>query len=715
MAESREWAPPAPATVAWPAPADARMSLNGIGGFDWDLDSDRMHLDEHALLTVDLRPEDFDGDPKALFSRLEPDERDGPGGRDEAGGVAATIARALGDGHSSFRALGRLTRRDGRRGWVRLQGRIVRDGAGRANRVIGVLSDATDELAEAAQRLREDADRPAESDLVLEVTASLARAVTVRDVTAALTGNRRMDRLGIASLFLGQVEAGRVHIVSDANADSWVPSLQYTRIEDDLPMSEVVRTLAPRFITSGEEFARRYPALWPHVQPLGASSAAYLPLIAQGRPIGALGLLYRRRQGFSPQERHLLIALSGSIAQSLQRAILFDQEHDIAQGLQTAMLPRTIPRVPGTQISVRYRSARQATDIGGDWYDVVALPGGRVAVVVGDVQGHDTHAAAVMGQLRIALRAYAGEGHPPASVMARASAFLYELDTDRFATCLYAQVDPATGSALLVRAGHIDPLVRQSDGTVRGLPTAGGLPLGLSAQFGRPADYPVTAAELGPGETLLMFSDGLVERPGTDLDVGVRRLSAALAAGPRDVTDLADHLTAVMGEQATDDDMALLLLRRDSDAAPHPPHLLHRDVAPGDPRALSEARAMVRDSMAGWGLRDRVDEAELAAGELITNALVHTDGGAVLTLRLLPGPSPDTAAPDATRRLRIEVHDTAANWPRRRRPGDREVSGRGLLLVDRLADAWGVEPHGSGKAVWCEFRDRTAVAEPVRH
>ncbi|MDX3095376.1 SpoIIE family protein phosphatase [Streptomyces sp. ME01-24h] len=701
MAESRESAPAAPVTVAWPAPAAAHMTLNDVGGFDWDLDGDRVHLDESALRTLDLSPQEFDGDPRALLSRLPPDG-------------AGEVTRALGDGQTSFRAFGRLTRRDGRRGWIRLQGHIVRDGAGRAHRVIGLVSDATDDMARTAGCRREHGDRPAESDLVMEVTASLAQAVTVRDVTAALIGNRRMDRLGIASLFLGQVEAGRVHVVSDANAESWVPSLRSTRVEDDLPMSEVVRTLVPRFITSGEEFARRYPALWPHIEPLGASSAAYLPLVAQGRPIGALGLLYRHKQGFSPQERHLLIALSGSIAQSLQRAILFDQEHDLAQGLQTAMLPRTIPRIPGTEIAVRYRSARLARDIGGDWYDVVAMPGGRVAVIVGDVQGHDTHAAAVMGQLRIALRAYAGEGHSPASVMARASAFLYELDTDRFATCLYAQVDPATGSALLVRAGHIDPVVRQSDGTVRGLPTAGGLPLGLSAQFGRP-DYPVTPAELDPGDTLLMFSDGLVERPGADLDVGVRRLSAALCAGPHQVQDLADHLTAVMSEQDTDDDMALLLLRRDSDASPHPPHRLHRNVAAGDPQALSEARAMVREAMAGWGLRDRIDEAELAAGELITNALVHTDGGALLILHMLPDPSLAHAVPDTTRRVRIEVHDLAANWPRRRRPDDGEVSGRGLLLVDRVADAWGVEPHGSGKAVWCEFRDRRSGTEPVRH
>lgn len=359
------------------------------------------------------------------------------------------------------------------------------------------------------------------------------------------------------------------------------------------------------------------------------------------------------------------------------------------------MLPRSIPRIPGAQIAVRYRSARLARDIGGDWYDVVAMPGGRVAVIIGDVQGHDTHAAAVMGQLRIALRAYASEGHPPATVMARGSRFLCELDTDRFATALYAQIDPQTGRAWMVRAGHIDPLVRHLDGSCTRLPVTGGLPLGLSAQFGQ-LDYPVTQAELEPGDTLLMFTDGLVERPGTDLDDGLRRLTKALSDGPPAVQQLADHLSSVMGAPGTDDDMALLLLRRDTDAAPQPARRLHQHIGPGDPHALAAARGMIREALVAWGMHERVDEAELAADELITNALVHTDGGAVLTVRMMPDP---------VRRLRIEVHDLAASWPRRREPGDAETSGRGLLLVDQLADAWGVEPHGAGKSVWCEFRD----------
>ncbi len=239
-----------------------------------------------------------------------------------------------------------------------------------------------------------------------------------------------------------------------------------------------------------------------------------------------IGLFYRRESEFRDQERNVLVALGSSIAQSLARAMLYDQEHDLAAGLQQAMLPRRIPGVPDAQVAVRYRSARLGRDIGGDWYDVIPLPNGRVAAVVGDVQGHDTQAAALMGQLRIVLRAYAAEGHAPATVMARASAFLNELDTDRFATCIYVDADLSTGAARFVRAGHIDPLLRHAEGICRRLPVAGGLPLGISSEFKR-LDYPVTTIHLAAGDTLVLCTDGLVEQPGS------RPRRRAAAAGPR--------------------------------------------------------------------------------------------------------------------------------------------------------------------------------------
>lgn len=248
-----------------------------------------------------------------------------------------------------------------------------------------------------------------------------------------------------------------------------MPGTRITRLDVKYPMNEVVRQLVPHFIESPEEFAESYPLLWPHITDLKITSAAYLPLIVQARPIGAMGLLYNDRRGFTSEERDVLIALGSSIAQSLQRAMFYEQEKDLAEGLQQAMLPRSIPSFPGADIAVRYRAASfggsLGRDIGGDWYDLIPLPGGRVGAVIGDVQGHDTHAAAVMGQLRIVLKAYATEGHTPATVMARASAFLHELDTDRFATCLYAEVDLSTGVVQMVRAGHIDLLIRHTDGS----------------------------------------------------------------------------------------------------------------------------------------------------------------------------------------------------------------------------------------------------------
>lgn len=406
-----------------------------------------------------------------------------------------------------------------------------------------------------------------------------------------------------------------------------------------------------------------------------------------------MGLLYNDRRSFTVDERNVLVALGSSIAQSLQRAMLYEQEKDLAQGLQQAMLPRAIPSVPGADVAVRYRSAKLGRDIGGDWYDLIPLPGGRVGAVIGDVQGHDTHAAAVMGQLRIVLKAYAAEGHTPATVMARASVFLHELDTERFATCLYAEVDLSTGVVQVVRAGHIDPLVRQLDGTSRRMTVVGGLPLGLSAEFGR-LEYPVSTIELDPGETLLLCTDGLVEQPGADLDDGMQTLAALIASGPDDVRDLADLLIDVAEERGGEDDVALLLLRRRGLDAPQSGGRLQQHVGPGDAEALTEARHMIRAAVRAWGAGERSDEVELVADELITNALMHTEGSAIVTLRVLNG---------TERRLRVEVEDSSSALPRRREAGESGVSGRGLLLVDLLTDVWGVEARGSGKCVWCEF------------
>ncbi|TRV75789.1 SpoIIE family protein phosphatase [Streptomyces sp. 130] len=655
-----------------------------MGSFDWDLDSGLMHLDRPALDVFDLRADEYDNRPQTLGLRVPPDE----GVR-----LDAVVSETLKSGRSTYGAYFRLQSRDGTLRWAHTQGFVRRDDGGRPRRIIGIVRDAGPELAESAARRELDEELRRRTSLVDATTAALAHARTVKDVIEVLKNSEGLALLGATSLVMGLIEAGRIHLVADGPEGSFVPGTRYTRTDEQYPMSEVVRTLGPRFIESAEDFAASYPVLWPHISHLGITSAAYLPLIAQARPIGALGLLYSGKGGFTADERNLLLALGSSIAQSLQRAMLYEQEHDLAEGLQQAMLPRRIPDVPGARIAVRYRSARLGRDIGGDWYDVIPLPGGRVGAVIGDVQGHDTHAAAVMGQLRIVLRAYAAEGHSPATVMARASVFLHELDTDRFATCTYAEADLTTGVVQLVRAGHVDPLVRDADGGCRRVPSEGGLPLGLSAEFGR-LEYPVGTVELDPGQTMVLFTDGLVELPGADLDEGTQRLTALVTDGPQDLDQLADRLCASVDERGGEDDVALLLLSRKAAQAPQPGGRLQQHVAQNDPEALSSARHMIRAAVRAWGAGDRADEVELAADELVTNALMHTDGGAIVTIRVLAGPE---------RRLRIDVEDRSSALPRRRDAGEAGVSGRGLLLVDQLADGWGVESRGTGKCVWSEF------------
>ncbi|MFF5188050.1 SpoIIE family protein phosphatase [Streptomyces sp. NPDC000345] len=676
----------------WPAHPDPILALNRMGSFDWDLDSGLFHMDARAYEIFDLRPDEYDGNPASLAVRVPPAE----GSR-----LDELVAQAIKDGSENYGAYFRMRLRDGTLRWTHTQGYIRRDGTGRPRRIVGIVRDATDELHDLADRHEAaalDDARREQTNVVQLTTAALAHARTVQDVIDVLKDTQGLTHLGATSLVMGLVEAGRIRLVAEGPEGSFVPGTLVTRIDEPYPMSEVVRTLTPRFIESPEEFAAGYPVLWPHITDLRITSAAYLPLIVQARPIGAMGLLYSNREGFSQDERNILVALGSSIAQSLQRAMFYEQEKDIAQGLQQAMLPRTIPSVPGADVAVRYRAATiggsHGRDIGGDWYDLIPLPGGRVGAVIGDVQGHDTHAAAVMGQLRIVLKAYAAEGHTPATVMARASVFLHELDTDRFATCLYAEADLSTGVVQVVRAGHIDPLLRGPDGACRRVPVPGGLPLGLSAEFGS-LEYPVGTIELDPGHTLLLCTDGLVEQPGVDLDDGMRRLAALIAAGPDDVRRLADQLIDVADERGGDDDVALLLLRRRGLDTPRTGGRLQQHVAPGDPEALTAARHMIRAAVRAWGARDTADEIELVADELITNALMHTEGAAIVTLRVLTG--------GGERRLRAEVEDSSSALPRRREAGESGVSGRGLLLVDLLADGWGVEARGGGKCVWCEF------------
>ena len=666
-----------------------RLAMAGMGSFDWDLDQGVFDLDEAGLRVFDLRPEEFNGRPDALVLRVAPSEGD----RLDRELRTAVQSRS----RRSYSGYFQVTRRDGLKQWTHAQGTILRDDAGDAHRIVGIVRDATAELSDAPSAAEPGSGPPRRrfSSSVGRTTEALSHTVTVDDVIAVLTGAGGLERFGADGLALALVEGANLRIVArSGEPESGYPGPPVRRLDESMPLTEAVASRRPRFVTSLADLAERYPLLRPYIEAAAVDAAAFLPLIAQARPIGVLALLYRSHEAFSREDRELGTALAGILAQSLQRAILFDQEREFATGLQSSMLPRHIPRFDGAEIAVRYHAASSGREVGGDWYDVVALPQNRVGLVVGDVQGHDTHAAAVMGQLRIALRAYAAEGHPPSTVLARASRFLAELDTERFATCGFAQLDLATGSVAAARAGHIGPLIRHTDGRTGWPNVRGGLPLGLATTLDL-QEFPETRLDLVPGETLVFCTDGLVEERGADITIGMEALAEAVHHGPERAEELADHLADSLWQRwGSNDDVALLILRRAPDPGTRRAPRIHQYVHQADPEGLAEARSALRQALTAWGLAELADDVELAAGELLVNVLLHTEGGAVLTLEVLPEP---------VRRVRLSVQDRSSVWPHRRSPGEAATSGRGLLMIEALADAWGVEPRGDGKAVWCEF------------
>ena len=358
------------------------------------------------------------------------------------------------------------------------------------------------------------------------------------------------------------------------------------------------------------------------------------------------------------------------------------RERSIADELQRSLLPQ-VPAAPDhLRVATLYRAGVQGTQVGGDWYDVVELGAGRTALVLGDVMGRGVRAAAVMGQLRAAVRAYARLDLPPADLLELLDGVVRDLGEDQIVTCVYAVFDPWARTLTWANAGHLPPLVRLPDGEVQRLDALGGPPLGAAG--GVLAEHEVP---LPPGSLLLLYTDGLVERRDSDLDTGVDALAAALGEVDGVAVDAPQRLLGAMLPEGADDDIAVLLAQVDPDGTAPPAAGLPLE----DERSVREARTFLRRVLAGWGVpRASADDLELLASELVTNAVVHGSTPAELRLRRTPG------------RVALEVSDSASQVPRRQRPGDDEEHGRGLLLVSSLSEQWGIRPTRRGKAVWCE-------------
>ncbi|MDX3524672.1 SpoIIE family protein phosphatase [Streptomyces scabiei] len=392
---------------------------------------------------------------------------------------------------------------------------------------------------------------------VLALASALTEAVSVQDVVD-LVADEIVPAIGGQALVMYGSRAGRLHVLGHRGyADPHlVERFDGTPLTAPMPGAHALTTGVPAFFESRQQLEHLYPVR--RDTPDGLNAWAYVPLIASGRPVGTWVLGYAEPHPFPADERAVLTSLSGLIAQALERALLYDAKHQLAHGLQQALLPHSLPSIPGIEAASRYLPATRGMDIGGDFFDLV-LSHGRASAVIGDVQGHNVTAAGLMGQIRTAVRAYTTVGQAPQEVMSSTNRLLIDLGSELFASCLYLRLDPAHGTAVMARAGHPPPLLRRPDGKVRVLDLAGGPLLGIDAA----AAYPTTEVALTEGSVLVLYTDGLIESPGVDIEEALASLGERLStAGERPLEWLADLLvreTETAEERA--DDVALLLLR----------------------------------------------------------------------------------------------------------------------------------------------------------
>ncbi|MGW0956518.1 ATP-binding SpoIIE family protein phosphatase [Streptomyces sp. NPDC002545] len=366
------------------------------------------------------------------------------------------------------------------------------------------------------------------------------------------------------------------------------------------------------------------------------------------------------------------------------------RQRETAVTLQRSLLPQVLEQPDDLRIAATYQPGGTEAAVGGDWYDVITLGGGRTALVIGDVMGRGVRAAAVMGQLRTAVRAYARMDLPPHEVLQLLDGLAADIDANQIATCVYAVHDPNEGRLVYASAGHLPILVRDENGTVLRADEPTGPPLGTGGWVHASGSVP-----LGPGSMAVLYTDGLVERRDEDLDEGIAALERALAGATGSPQVVCDRLVRSAGVQADhDDDVAVLVLQHPARTGPDGE--LFRNAALellGGVEAAPRARAFASGVLASWRFPpDLHDLGVLAASELVANSLQH--GTPPMRLRLRR----------TDRRLIVEVTDGDDHLPRRRRADPGDESGRGIAIIATIATNWGSRrTPGGGKAVWCEF------------
>ncbi len=485
-------------------------------------------------------------------------------------------------------------------------------------------------------------------------------------------------------------------------------------IRDDcpLPVADTERPLdypvdseVARVLVSGQAQLHRLTVLGVSVWGNGPcltptpdfSSVMLLPLQARGNTLG-LVQFFRHQSTLPFDDDDLLLAreIAGRAAVYIDNALRYTHERDTALALQRSLLPQGVVEQSAVEVASRYLPSGGRAGVGGDWYDVIPLSGARVALVVGDVVGHGLHAAATMGRLRTAVRAFADIDLMPDELLTHLDDVVIRLEREEArnegeisATCLYAIYDPASRMCSVASAGHPLPaLVKPSADSGHGLrPRAVeflempvGPPLGLGG-------FPFETAqfELAEGSMLALYTDGLIEGSTGVADASLTSLRDVLAQASDSPDEVCDQLLATLLPTRRGDDVALLVART---RALDPDHVATLDL-PSDPAAVSGARRYASEKLTAWGLEDLSFSTELVVSELVTNAIRY--GKSPIQLRLI---LQDT--------LTCEVSDGSSTAPHLRRARIFDEGGRGLLLVAQFAERWGTRHRHEGKVIWAE-------------
>ncbi|MGW0883138.1 SpoIIE family protein phosphatase [Streptomyces sp. NPDC002671] len=440
----------------------------------------------------------------------------------------------------------------------------------------------------------------------------------------------------------------------------------------------------------------------------GLRSLVAVPLQARNVPLGVANF-YRTvdSPAFEPEDLTFAEELAARAAVAIDNARRFTREHAMAVTLQRSLLPRGQPEQDALEVAWRYLPAEAG--VGGDWFDVIPLPGARVALVMGDVVGHGLHAAATMGRLRTAVHNFATLDLPVDEVLGNLDDLVVRMDNEENtsdateghegegvtgATCLYAVYDPVAQTCTMARAGHPEPVVVRPDGTVTcpGVPASA--PLGLGG-------YPFETVELSlpEGSQLVLYTDGLVTDGTHDIDVGLERLRRALdGSEARTPEKTCQAVIDALKPSHSSDDIALLTAR----TRKFPPSGVAMWDVPPDPALVPSVRARCRETLLEWGLEEIAFATELIVSELVTNAIRY--GSPPVDVRLLHG-----------RSLICEVSDGSGTSPRMRRAATTDEGGRGLFLVAQFAQRWGTRYTTRGKVIWAEqlLHDASAASGPA--